>query len=184
MNWEFDKPLFTSNFKNSITQAEHFFFRRDAFLFAFWATKQDLRQCIQVSLTRLISRAGVSSLTVISVQLANNHSISYPWPKPETWVQRPSKLCLVPMDEGRLVVWDAVKAQNPHMLVQVNADPSGLGCAQHLFLVIVPEREAGSRPVQSPRQGVMAHAAAVISSIPRHLLISYTNGHLDGGRKR
>ena len=60
-----------------------------------------------------------------SIQLANSQCSSYPCPEPEPWVQLSSELGLVLVDEVSLVVGDAVKGQDPCMLVQIDTNSAG-----------------------------------------------------------
>lgn len=77
-----------------------------------------------------------------------------------------------------LAAADPVKAQNPRVLIQVDADPPGLGRAQQLFLTVVPEGEAGPGPVQAPGEGVVTQAAQVVGAFPLHFLVSHPDRDL------
>lgn len=91
----------------------------------------------------------------------------------------------MPVDEIGLVVGDTVKGQNPCMLVQIDAEPSGLGRAEQFFLAVVPEGESGPGPVQAPGPSVVAQAAQVVRSFTLHVLVSHADGDLRcGGDKR
>lgn len=116
-----------------------------------------------------------------SIQLAHSHCCPYSCPEPDPWVQWASELGLVPVDEISLVVCDAVKGQNPCMLVQIDANPSGLRWAQQFFLAIVPEGETGLGPVQAPGQSIVAQTAFVIRTLTFHLLVGHADGDLHGG---
>lgn len=85
------------------------------------------------------------------------------------------------MDEISLVVGDAVKGQNPCMLVQKDANPSGLRRAQLFLLAVVPEGEAGPGPVQAPGQSIVAQTAVVIGTFTFNLLVGHADGDLCGG---
>ena len=128
--------------------------------------------------SRLYERNKSPSCIYNSIQLANSHSGPCSCPEPEPWVQRAGELALVLVDEISLVVVDAVKGQNPSMLVQIDADPPGLRGAQQFFLTIVPEGEAGPGPVQAPGQSIVAQAAVVIRTLPFHLLVGHADGDL------
>lgn len=82
------------------------------------------------------------------------------------------------VDEVSLAVDDSVKGQNPCVLVQVDADPPGLGRAQQLFLAVVPEGEAGPGPVQAPGESIVPQAAGVIGAFALHLPVSHADGDL------
>lgn len=116
-----------------------------------------------------------------SIQLAHSDCCPYSCPEPDPWVQRASELGLVPVDEISLVVCDAVKGQNPCMLVQIDANPSGLRWAQQFFLAIVPEGEPVPGPVQAPGQSIVSQTAFVIRTLAFHLLVGHANGDLHGG---
>lgn len=114
-----------------------------------------------------------------SVQLANSDSGGSS-PKPETRVQWARELVLVLVDQIGLVVGHSVKRQKPSMLVQVDADPPGFGWTQQVFLVVVPEGKAGSRPVEAPGLSIMAQSAPVVRAFTLHLLVSHSNSDLWG----
>lgn len=120
------------------------------------------------------------------IQLANIHCGPDSCPEPEAWVQSACELALVSMDEVCIVVADAVKGQNPSMLIQINANPPGFGRSQQFFLAIVPEGESSPRPVQAPGLAVVAQTAFIIRTFTFHLLVSHTDGDLSHrtGRKK
>lgn len=60
-----------------------------------------------------------------SIQLADSQCCPYSCPESDPWVQWATELGLVLMDEISLVVGNAVKGQNPCMLVQIDANPPG-----------------------------------------------------------
>lgn len=82
------------------------------------------------------------------------------------------------VDELSLVAADPVKGQNPCMLIQVDANPPGLGGAQQLFLTVVPEGEASPGPVQAPGESVVTQTAQVVVAFTFHLLVSQPDGNL------
>lgn len=67
------------------------------------------------------------SFTFSSVQLTNCYCCPDSCPKPEPGVKWASELALVPVDELSPVVGNAVKGQNPRMLVQIDSKPAGFG---------------------------------------------------------
>lgn len=103
-----------------------------------------------------------------SVKFTDRHCSPYSSPEPESWVERAGELFFMSVDEGRLAVSDAVKGQDPRVLVQIDADPSGLRGTKHFLLVVMPKGEAIPRPVQAPGQGVMAQTAFVIGTFTFH----------------
>ncbi|TNN31080.1 hypothetical protein EYF80_058768 [Liparis tanakae] len=119
--------------------------------------------------------------TKVAVQLANGHRRTAPRPQPEPGEQRPREQAQVLVDEFRLVPGDAVESQDPRLLVQVDADPPGLGRAQELPLAAVPEGEAARRPAQAPGPSVVAQAAAVVGGLALHLPVGHADGDLHGG---
>lgn len=88
------------------------------------------------------------------------------------------------VDEDSLVFGDAVKGQNPCMLVQVDADPFGLWCTQQFFLVIVPKGKSAPRPVQTPRQLIVAQTALVIITLAFYLFVGNSDGDLHDGSEK
>lgn len=117
------------------------------------------------------------------IQLANSHCRTYSCPEPEAREQWAGEVALVLVDEVRLVVGDAVKSQNPRVLVQIDADPTGLRRAQRFLLAVVPEGEAGPGPVQAPGLSVVAQAAAVVRTFTLHLLVGQADGDLQDGEE-
>lgn len=113
--------------------------------------------------------------------MANGYCSTYSCPESESWEQRASELLLVSVDEGSLVLGDAVKGQNPCMLVQVDADPFGLWCTQQFFLVIVPKGKSAPRPVQTPRQLIVAQTALVIITLAFYFFVGNSDGDLHDG---
>lgn len=70
------------------------------------------------------------------------------------------------------------------MLIQVDANPPGLGWAQELFLTIVPEGKASPGPVQAPGKRIMTQTASVIRAFTCHLPVSHPNGDLWRRKKK
>lgn len=96
------------------------------------------------------------------IQLADGERGADSGPEPEPRVQGASELGVVAVDQVNLLVGDAVKGQNPGVLVQVDADAPGLRGAEEFLLAVVPEGEAGSGPVHGPGRRVVAQTAFII----------------------